>query len=80
MLAPVFYFWAVTLFGYVCAISWLAQKERARLPRAVVGWMLAALPLVDGIFLAFARPAVFLAVPLICCALAVGLRRVASAT
>jgi len=80
VILPAFGIWVAVLFGYICTITWLAQKESASIPRAVVGWMLAALPLVDGIFLAFTRPAVFLVVPLGCFALAVALRRVASAT
>jgi 4-hydroxybenzoate polyprenyltransferase len=72
--------WWCAIFLYVFAISALAQKETGSRARQAVGWMLAALPVLDASFLFYAGLAQPALVPLGCAILAWWLRRVASAT
>jgi len=76
--APQFWWW--TLFAYICALSWLAQGEKRPWRRKTVGVMLAALPLLDAVFMLGGGQGMLPLVPVACAAMAWGLRRVASAT
>ena len=76
--APQFWWW--TLFAYICALSWLAQGEKLPWRRKTVGLMLAALPLLDAVFMLCGGKGMLTLIPLACAAMAWGLRKVASAT
>jgi 4-hydroxybenzoate polyprenyltransferase len=70
----------VVLGFYVCSISWMALGEVKVWRRRAVGMMLAALPLVDALFLAMGQHYAAVIVPVGCMGLAIALRKVAAAT
>jgi hypothetical protein len=72
--------WVIVLWAYIVAISVIARGETKPWRRTAVGMMLAALPLVDAVFLAAGGHYAEVLVPVGCMGLAIGLRKVAEAT
>jgi 4-hydroxybenzoate polyprenyltransferase len=72
--------WALTLFAYVCTLSWIAMREGVVWRRKMVIAMLSALPLLDALFLLVAGEFKAMIIPLTCAGLAWLFRQVASPT